>query len=104
MRARLLVALILGLAVLGCDRETDPKPANPPPKPNPVPVPQADAAMTASASQPNIAPNPATTKRGPETPAVGSVAQPPRKPGGDANPAVTTPGGTGLGPGSPGTR
>ena len=99
MRARLIAIAVLGVLVLGCDREEDkPKPANPPGNPGPVPsTPRAEMA----ASQPNIAPGAATTKRGPDVPAVGSVGQPPVKAGGDANPvpSVPVPTGTGVGTG-----
>jgi hypothetical protein len=101
MRVRhLLAAVLISLVTIACDREPDEpkKPATPPPNPNPVPaVPQASAA---SASQPKIVPTPATQQRGPETPAVGSVKQPPIKPGGDANPTVTTPATPGATPGN----
>src|SRR5688572_29395047 len=99
MRARHLLAdVLISLLTVACDREPEEpkKPATPPPNPNPVPsVPQAS-----SATQPNIVPTPATQSRGPETPAVGSVKQPPIKPGGDANPTVTTPSTPGATPGN----
>jgi hypothetical protein len=100
--AHVIVASLLITVWLGCNRnpEDPKKPGTPPPNPNPVPsVPQAASAPSADSSQPNIVPSPSTQKRGPDMPAVGSVQQPPRKPGGDANPTVTTPG-----PTSPGAR
>src|SRR5215216_5494660 len=75
---RLFAAVLISLLTVACDRDPgDPKkPATPPPDPKPVPsVPQASAAAT----QPNIVAAPATQSRGPDTPAVGSVRQPPVK-------------------------
>jgi hypothetical protein len=62
MRARLIAVAVLGVVLLGCDREEDkPRPANPPGNPGPVPsTPRAEVA----GSQANIAPGAATTKRG----------------------------------------
>ena len=98
MRARFIVVAVLGLVLLGCNREEDkPKPANPPTNPGPVPsTPRAEVA----ASRPNIAPAPTTTKRGPDVPAVGSVGQPVPKAGGDANPVPSVPSQTGSGVGT----
>lgn len=101
----LMAALVAGMFACGCDRNPeDPKPASPPPNPKPVPAQPQAATVSVNVDQPKIVPSPATQKQGPQKPSVGSVEQPPRKPGGDANPTVTTPGGTGPGPGSPGTR
>jgi hypothetical protein len=96
----LIVGLLVICLMVACDRDKgNPKPAGPAPNPKPVPSSPQASTTAVDSSQPRIVPSPSTQKRGPDTPAVGSVAQPPRKAGGDANPTVSTPQAT-----SPGAR